>query len=164
MPFTPEELEEMRIADEKIERDFRAGKIKSDPLAEKYADIERAANTAKCREYVAKNREKINAYNRNYRLKNKERDREKKRDYARGYRAKIKEMYRDKKSASTAVTVKAATKKGFENALPQLYHRGGKKQVPYYETCPYCGANLDPGEICEDCREKPEPAAEPAKK
>ena len=22
-----------------------------------------------------------------------------------------------------------------------------------YKTCPYCGANLDPGEIC-DCEEK----------
>lgn len=24
----------------------------------------------------------------------------------------------------------------------------------YYRTCPTCGANLDPGEICEDCKEK----------
>lgn len=23
----------------------------------------------------------------------------------------------------------------------------------YYRTCPYCGANLDPGEVC-DCRDK----------
>lgn len=23
----------------------------------------------------------------------------------------------------------------------------------YYRTCPECGANLDPGEICEDCRD-----------
>ena len=23
----------------------------------------------------------------------------------------------------------------------------------YYRTCPGCGANLDPGEICEDCLE-----------
>lgn len=23
----------------------------------------------------------------------------------------------------------------------------------YYHTCPECGANLDPGEVCEDCRE-----------
>ena len=23
--------------------------------------------------------------------------------------------------------------------------------MAYYETCPYCGANLDPGEVCE-CR------------
>ena len=23
--------------------------------------------------------------------------------------------------------------------------------MPYYRTCPYCGANLDPGELC-DCR------------
>lgn len=21
----------------------------------------------------------------------------------------------------------------------------------YYHTCPICGANLDPGEVCEDC-------------
>lgn len=24
----------------------------------------------------------------------------------------------------------------------------------YYWTCPGCGANLDPDEICEDCRDK----------
>ena len=24
--------------------------------------------------------------------------------------------------------------------------------MPYYWTCPYCGANLDPGEKC-DCQE-----------
>ncbi len=23
----------------------------------------------------------------------------------------------------------------------------------YYRVCPGCGANLDPGEICDDCRE-----------
>ena len=28
----------------------------------------------------------------------------------------------------------------------------------YYRTCPECGANLDPGEICEDCKEKDRPA------
>ena len=21
--------------------------------------------------------------------------------------------------------------------------------MPYYRTCPYCGAHLDPGEVCE---------------
>lgn len=26
--------------------------------------------------------------------------------------------------------------------------------MPYYHTCPTCGANLDPGEQCEDCREE----------
>lgn len=26
--------------------------------------------------------------------------------------------------------------------------------MSYYRVCPGCGANLDPGEICEDCREK----------
>lgn len=25
--------------------------------------------------------------------------------------------------------------------------------MSYYKTCPHCGANLDPGEVC-DCREK----------
>ena len=25
--------------------------------------------------------------------------------------------------------------------------------MPYYWTCPYCGANLDPGEKC-DCKDK----------
>ena len=24
----------------------------------------------------------------------------------------------------------------------------------YYRKCPTCGANLDPGEICQECREK----------
>lgn len=27
--------------------------------------------------------------------------------------------------------------------------------MPYYNTCPYCGAHLDPGERC-DCQDKPE--------
>ena len=27
--------------------------------------------------------------------------------------------------------------------------------MPYYRTCPYCGANLDPGERC-DCQDKQE--------
>lgn len=26
--------------------------------------------------------------------------------------------------------------------------------MSYYHTCPHCGANLDPGEQCSDCREK----------
>lgn len=25
--------------------------------------------------------------------------------------------------------------------------------MSYYRVCPGCGANLDPGEICQDCRE-----------
>lgn len=25
--------------------------------------------------------------------------------------------------------------------------------MSYYKTCPHCGANLDPGEVC-DCRDK----------
>ena len=25
--------------------------------------------------------------------------------------------------------------------------------MSYYRTCPGCGANLDPGEVCEDCRD-----------
>lgn len=27
------------------------------------------------------------------------------------------------------------------------------EQMNYFKTCPYCGANLDPGEVC-DCRDK----------
>ena len=27
--------------------------------------------------------------------------------------------------------------------------------MPYYTTCPHCGANLDPGERC-DCRDEQE--------
>lgn len=30
--------------------------------------------------------------------------------------------------------------------------------MPYYNTCPECGANLDPGEKC-DCRSSGEPIA-----
>lgn len=30
--------------------------------------------------------------------------------------------------------------------------------MPYYKTCPLCGAALDPGEICTDCRNEKEPA------
>lgn len=30
--------------------------------------------------------------------------------------------------------------------------------MSYYKTCPHCGANLDPGEVC-DCREKEKPPA-----
>lgn len=26
--------------------------------------------------------------------------------------------------------------------------------MPYYRKCPACGAALDPGEICTDCRDK----------
>lgn len=26
--------------------------------------------------------------------------------------------------------------------------------MPYYKPCPLCGAALDPGEICTDCREE----------
>lgn len=29
--------------------------------------------------------------------------------------------------------------------------------MPYYKTCPHCGAALDPGEIC-DCQNKEEAA------
>ena len=28
--------------------------------------------------------------------------------------------------------------------------------MPYYRVCPTCGAHLDPGEICEDCRREKE--------
>lgn len=33
--------------------------------------------------------------------------------------------------------------------------------MAYYRTCPYCGANLDPGERC-DCMEKESAAAHAA--
>lgn len=26
--------------------------------------------------------------------------------------------------------------------------------MPYWRECPGCGVRLDPGEICEDCKEK----------
>lgn len=31
--------------------------------------------------------------------------------------------------------------------------------MPYYRTCPYCGANLDPGERCDCLESKQERAA-----
>lgn len=36
--------------------------------------------------------------------------------------------------------------------------------MPYYRPCPHCGAKLDPGEPCEDCRETKEKGALPATK
>lgn len=41
--------------------------------------------------------------------------------------------------------------------VDRLYHpheamRKEGKEMPYYEPCPRCGANLDPGEKC-DCKE-----------
>ena len=30
--------------------------------------------------------------------------------------------------------------------------------MSYYKTCPLCGANLDPGEVCE-CKEEAAPGA-----
>lgn len=32
--------------------------------------------------------------------------------------------------------------------------------MAFYNVCPYCGANLDPGERC-DCREQPEEHEKP---
>lgn len=26
--------------------------------------------------------------------------------------------------------------------------------MAYYDTCPICEANLDPGEVCEDCADR----------
>lgn len=36
--------------------------------------------------------------------------------------------------------------------------------MPYYRTCPRCGANLDPGERCSDCRAEAEKDAHPPTK
>ena len=36
--------------------------------------------------------------------------------------------------------------------------------MPYYRTCPHCGAHLDPGEICDDCRTETEKDAHPPTK
>ena len=33
-----------------------------------------------------------------------------------------------------------------------------EKQVSYFKTCPHCGANLDPGETCTDCRNREDAA------
>ena len=27
--------------------------------------------------------------------------------------------------------------------------------MAYYRKCPTCGSNLDPGELCDECRERP---------
>ena len=36
---------------------------------------------------------------------------------------------------------------------PERVEAGNKQTMPYYHTCPNCGANLDPCEKC-DCGEK----------
>ena len=36
--------------------------------------------------------------------------------------------------------------------VPELLQKG-VNVVSYYRTCPFCGANLDPGEVCE-CKEE----------
>lgn len=36
--------------------------------------------------------------------------------------------------------------------------------MPYYRTCPECGCNLDPGEVCDCCREPPKVAEKVAHK
>ena len=33
--------------------------------------------------------------------------------------------------------------------------------MSYYKVCPNCGAHLDPGEVCTDCREKKTAASAP---
>lgn len=38
-----------------------------------------------------------------------------------------------------------------------------RPQMAYYRTCPRCGANLDPDEVCEDCRTTERDAHQPAK-
>jgi predicted metal-dependent phosphoesterase TrpH len=94
MTFTPEELEEMRLADEEIERDFAHGRIKADPLASQFADPERAKKAEYYRNQRNKDREKYNAYQREYRARVKAKYPDRWNEYARNYRAKIKEMYR----------------------------------------------------------------------
>lgn len=84
----------MRIADEEIERDFKHGMIKADPLADEYADPERSKRNAHQRDYIAKNREKYNAYQREYRAKMKAKYPDRWNAYQREYRARIKAMYR----------------------------------------------------------------------
>lgn len=34
--------------------------------------------------------------------------------------------------------------------------------MSWYKPCPCCGANLDPHEICFDCKEKAAPKLEPS--
>jgi hypothetical protein len=38
----------------------------------------------------------------------------------------------------------------------QLFPQSGRREALLHRKCPYCGANLDPSEIC-DCREKAAP-------
>lgn len=33
--------------------------------------------------------------------------------------------------------------------------------MSYYKVCPHCGAHLDPGEACTDCREEKTAASAP---
>lgn len=47
--------------------------------------------------------------------------------------------------------------------LPQAQTERAVTQMAYYRTCPHCGANLDPGEVCEDCRTTERDAHQPTK-
>ena len=47
--------------------------------------------------------------------------------------------------------------------LPQAQTERAVTQMAYYWTCPRCGANLDPGEVCEDCRTTERDAHQPTK-
>lgn len=49
------------------------------------------------------------------------------------------------------------------NNLPQAQTERTVTQMAYYRTCPHCGANLDPGEVCEDCRTTERDAHQPTK-
>ncbi|MFR0798317.1 MAG: hypothetical protein ACLSHJ_05940 [Oscillospiraceae bacterium] len=49
------------------------------------------------------------------------------------------------------------------NNLPQAQTERMVTQMAYYRTCPHCGANLDPGEVCEDCRTTERDAHQPTK-
>lgn len=49
------------------------------------------------------------------------------------------------------------------NNIPQAQTERMVTQMAYYRTCPHCGANLDPGEVCEDCRTTERDAHQPTK-
>lgn len=51
----------------------------------------------------------------------------------------------------------------WDSDLSQTQKERTVTQMAYYRICPRCGANLDPGEVCEDCCPTERDAHQPAK-
>jgi len=60
-----------------------------------------------------------------------------------------------KSAAASALMLRTASTSATAYQLSASRHGRRKPKVCYYKTCPACGANLDPGEIC-DCQDPAE--------